>query len=166
MITPAWFTWAKTRIGVKEIVGAAHNPIVLDFWKLGKVALDVRDDETAWCAAFANAALEVTGYRGTRSGRARSFAESPLFKPCDMRVGSILVFSSSAGPNNGHVGFVESVTDTHANVVGGNQGNAVSTAPFPLSRIVANVWPVAAPQFKNYPLAHNTRVGGKEVSDR
>lgn len=165
MIKPAWFSWAMTQIGTREIVGPEHNPTVVDYWRIGRVALTVRDDETAWCAAFVNAALESTGYAGTQSGRARSFLDTKMFKNCDPHLGAIAVFSSAAGPANGHVGFVDSVSSNHINVLGGNQGNAVSVAPFPRSRLLRLCWPVKAPAALNYPLAP-TRKGGTAVSDR
>lgn len=166
MIKPAWFSWALTQIGVREIVGPVHNPVVVDYWKVGRVRLDVNNDETAWCAAFVNAALESTGYAGTRDGRARSFLDKSLFKDCDARVGAIAVFSSSAGPANGHVALVEGLTATHISCVGGNQGNAVSIAPFQKVRLLRYCWPAKAPAYVNYPLAVVKAAASKEVSDR
>lgn len=166
MITPAWHAWARTQIGVQEIVGPQHNQAVIDYWKSGRIPLDVRSDETAWCAALVCAAIELAGYRSTRSGRARSYLEDRKnMIDCDERIGAIAVFSSPAGAAFGHVGLIESVGDTAIYVVGGNQGNQVSVAPFKRSRLLRVCWPANAPAHTNYPLA--PRGGsGNTVSDR
>lgn len=153
MIVPAWLTWARSQIGTREIVGPKHEDRVLEYWRIGHVPLDVNDDETPWCAAFVAAALESTGYESTRNGRARSYAESAKFLTCDMRLGAVVCLSSSAGPANGHVGFLEGISDTHVALCGGNQSNAVSVAQFPKNRIVRVCWPHRAPSATSYPLA-------------
>lgn len=166
MIVPSWLQWARTQIGTKEIVGPRHNPAVVDYWRQGKVQLDVKDDETAWCAAFVAAALESTGYRSTRSGLARSYErDRTRLIDCDERLGAIVVFSSAAGPTNGHVGFLDAVGDGSVYVLGGNQGNQVSVAPFKRSRLIRVCWPAEAQDFKLYPLAPQGG-GGTAVSDR
>ena len=52
MIVPSWYQWARHEIGAQEIPGPVHEKRVLEYWALGKVPLDVRDDEVPWCAAF------------------------------------------------------------------------------------------------------------------
>lgn len=161
---PPWYTWALSRIGVREIVGPEHNGTVVNFWKLGDVALEVKDDETPWCAAFANAALVQTGYVGTRSGRARSFtADGRRFVGCDRRLGAIVVLSSSRGPASGHVGFLAGTEAGKVHLLGGNQGNQVCIAPFPESKVIATLWPANLP-FAEYDMAPHM-AGGKPVTD-
>lgn len=63
MIVPAWLTWARAEVGTAEIVGPKHEQRVLEYWDTGKVPLDVNDDETPWCAAFACAAIEACSWR-------------------------------------------------------------------------------------------------------
>ena len=134
---PPWLLWARNEVGTREIVGTQHNPRVVAYWKLGNVALNVSDDETPWCAAFVAAALEQSRYRSTRSGMARSYANSPhAVRIAGPRLGAICVLSSSRGPSSGHVGFVEAVNATHAWLLGGNQSNAVNVARFPLAQMV------------------------------
>jgi uncharacterized protein (TIGR02594 family) len=166
MIVPAWTTWARSQIGVREIVGSQDNQVVVDYWKQGDVALDVNNDETPWCAAFVAAALVKTGYSSTRSGLARSYErDKTRFVDCEEVLGAIAVFSSSAGPNSGHVGFIESADKNALGILGGNQGNRVSIAPFPRSRLLRVCWPAKAPRSHFYPPAP-TSVGGTVVSDR
>lgn len=166
MIQPAWYRWAQARQGVVEIVGPTHNQDVVNFWKLGKVALNVTDDETPWCAAFANAALEQTGYPGTKSGRARSFMPSAHFVACDTRLGAVVVLSSPGrGDESGHVGFLHAVSATQFHLLGGNQGNRVCIAAFPKSRLLHLLWPSSAPEYKLFPDAFKSSTG-KETTDR
>lgn len=170
MIVPAWLTWARAEVGTTEIVGPKHEQRVLEYWDIGKVPLDVNDDETPWCAAFACAAIEATAhnrYRSPRTARARGFEPGPHTKVCDNVVGAIVVLSSDRGAASGHVGFLESVSKDRVLLLGGNQGNRVCVASFPLERVVAVVWPAGAPDHTRYPLAQSTtKVSPTIVSDR
>lgn len=134
---PPWLDWARREIGVQEIVGPRHNARVVEYWTLGRVALDVSTDEVPWCAAFVAASLEQTGYRSTRSGLARSYDRSEHLRTLpDPGLGAIVVLSSPRGPAFGHVGFVEALDAQRVWVLGGNQSNAVNVAAFPRSRVV------------------------------
>lgn len=86
---------------------------------------------TAWCAAFVNATLEQSGQTGTNSLAARSFLDwgQAVDQP---QPGDIAVFSRG-DPNGwqGHVGFFQGYNpDGTINVLGGNQGDAVSIAAY------------------------------------
>ena len=140
---PPWLDWARREIGVQEIVGPRHNARVVEYWALGRVALDVNTDEVPWCAAFVAAALEQTGYRSTRSGLARSYDRSEHMRTlAQPGLGAIVVLSSPRGPTLGHVGFVEALDTQRVWVLGGNQNNAVNVAAFPRSRVIG--WRVPA----------------------
>jgi uncharacterized protein (TIGR02594 family) len=165
VIVPSWYSWAGKELGVREIVGPEHNPRVVEYWKLGKVHLDVKDDEVPWCAAFVNAALESCGLPGSHSGRARSFQVGHDFVPCDARTGAIVVLSSDRGAASGHVGFLSGVGQGRLLIRGGNQSNRVSDAPFPSSRLIAMLWPRIAPPFHHYPKAPTIDASGALVSD-
>ena len=164
MIVPPWLTWARGQIGVREIVGAKHNPGVVNYWKQGSVPLTVTDDETPWCAAFVCAALEMSGTRSPRTPRARGFAPGATLQPCDSRLGAIVVLSSDRGPASGHVGFLTGVGNGTLILLGGNQGNRVCEAPFSASKLVALVWP-AGSDWRSYPKAPPANASGSQVSD-
>jgi uncharacterized protein (TIGR02594 family) len=91
-----------------------------------------------WCARFMNMVLQRSGYRGTGSDMAHSFATygHRVFGP---QVGAIAVMSRHGG---GHVGVVSGV-DEHGNpiLVSGNNRNRVVEAPYPRGRIYAYVMP-------------------------
>lgn len=165
MITPRWLAWARADIGTREIVGAQHNPHVLDYWRLGHVPLTVSDDETPWCAAFACAALEEAGVRSPRTPRARGFESGATLTPCDARLGAIVVLSSERGAASGHVGFLTGVAPGQLILLGGNQGNRVCEAPFPASKLVSMCWPVGGGDWHLYPRAPTVGAGGHSVSD-
>ncbi len=95
--------------------------------------LSARD--TAWCAAFANAALVESGQRGTGSNLASSFmgwgqgTNAP--KP-----GDIVVLRPQARGASGHVGFFDGFDDRgNVRVFGGNQSNAANTRTFAASEV-------------------------------
>ena len=165
MIVPSWYQWARHEIGTREIPGPDHEKRVLEYWALGKVPLDVRDDEVPWCAAFVNAALESSGLPGSRSGRARSFYVGHDFVPSDARTGAIVVLSSDRGVASGHVGFLSGVGSGRLVLLGGNQGNRVCEAPFDAKKLIVMLWPRIAPPFHHYPKAATVDANGRLVSD-
>lgn len=140
---PAWLAAARPLVGLKEIVGSRHEPKVVQFFADAGHSW-VKDDETAWCAAFANAMLKRAGVEGTNSLAARSFLQwgQKLTTP---RVGCIVVFKRGTSSWQGHVGFYVGETKTHIRVLGGNQGNAVSIASYNKKSLLGYRWPAAVP---------------------
>lgn len=139
---PAWFATAKDQIGLKEWKGTRHNPAVLALFRDAGFP-GIRDDETAWCAAFVNAHLERNGRRGSESLAARSFEK--WGKSCEPRLGCVVVLSRGDPKSwQGHVGFYAGEDATHVHVLGGNQGDAVSIGRFPKSRVLDYRWPTPA----------------------
>ena len=92
-----------------------------------------------WCARFMNMVLEHSGYRGTGSDMANSFASygQRLSGP---QVGAIAVMSR--GRSGGHVGIITGI-DASGNpiMISGNNGNRVKEAPISRGRIYAYVMP-------------------------
>lgn len=124
---PVWLKAARAELGAREIPGDEHNPTVLGYFRDAGFP-GIRDDETAWCAGFANAILERCGYGGSKSLAARSFLNwgKPVSKPYP---GCIAVFSRG-DPNGwqGHVGFYVGEENGEILVLGGNQSNCVNIA--------------------------------------
>jgi uncharacterized protein (TIGR02594 family) len=91
-----------------------------------------------WCARFMNMVLQHTGYRGTGSDMARSFA-SYGHRLSGPQIGAIAVMGRRGG---GHVGVVSGI-DAKGNpiVVSGNHGHRVAEAVYPRGRIYAYVMP-------------------------
>jgi uncharacterized protein (TIGR02594 family) len=91
-----------------------------------------------WCARFMNMVLERTGFKGTGSDMARSFASYGQ-RVSGPQIGAIAVMARRGG---GHVGVVSGI-DANGNpvLVSGNYGNRVREAAYPRSRIYAYVVP-------------------------
>ena len=68
---PPWLSAAWRELGQKEIGGQSDNARIVGYFREAGHAY-VKDDETAWCAAFLGAMLERAGRRSTGSLRARS----------------------------------------------------------------------------------------------
>ena len=92
-----------------------------------------------WCARFANMVLQHSGYRGTGSDMASSFAKYGQ-RVSGPQVGAIAVMSR--GRRGGHVGIITGV-DAKGNpiMISGNSGNRVREAPVSRGRIYAYVMP-------------------------
>jgi uncharacterized protein (TIGR02594 family) len=98
------------------------------------------DRGSLWCARFMNMVLQRSGYRGTGSDMARSFASYGQ-RVSGPQVGAIAVMSRRGG---GHVGIVSGI-DANGNpiLVSGNNRNRVAETPYPRGRIYAYVMPTS-----------------------
>jgi uncharacterized protein (TIGR02594 family) len=98
-----------------------------------------------WCARFLNLVLTKTGYRGTNSDAARSFASYGR-RINEPRIGAIAVLSRGKNRNQGHVGIVTGV-DANGNpvIISGNHGKRVGESVYPRSRVIAYVMPADGP---------------------
>lgn len=138
---------AWTDLGVKEIAGPeAEGRIAAYFKSVGRP--DVISDEVPWCAGFAGHCLTRGGVSlasipPSRRLLARSYLDigTAIEQP---RVGALCVLARTSNPSAGHVGFVSGWTDTHIQILGGNQANSVNVTTFPRSQIVGMRWPVEA----------------------
>lgn len=148
----SWMKIAKGYLGTREIPGAQDNPAIVELFKLAGHEW-VKDDETAWCAAFVGGVMVKSGLKGSGSLAARSYEgwgqalQSPVY-------GCIGVKSRAGGAAwQGHVGFVVGATADNIIMLGGNQGNAVSIASFARRSFTAFRYPASVDLPKmNYPL--------------
>lgn len=126
-----WIVAARLQIGVREVKGFRHNPVIVGFWKLARLS-GIKNDEVPWCAGFVGAMLESCSIRSARSDSSRAYLkwgeriEAPEY-------GCVVVFTRSGG---GHVGFCVGL-DARGRllILGGNQNDAVSIAPFERARV-------------------------------
>jgi uncharacterized protein (TIGR02594 family) len=137
---PLWLAHARGLVGLKEIVGSAHEPEIVRFFADAGHPW-VKDDETAWCAAFANAMLKRAGVKGTGSLAARSFLSWGEDLRDAPRVGCLAVFRRGTEAWQGHVAFFLGAEGEYVRVLGGNQGNAVSIARYRKSDLLGYRWP-------------------------
>jgi uncharacterized protein (TIGR02594 family) len=142
MKTYPWMPIAEREIGVKEVPGPGDNPRIVEYLKstlMGKP--DNENDETPWCSAFLNWCIEQAGLAGTNSAWARSWLNWGREQDYrDEWKGCICVLSR--GPYFGHVGFLVAYDANRVKLLGGNQGNAVGHAWFPMERVLAYRVPV------------------------
>jgi uncharacterized protein (TIGR02594 family) len=91
-----------------------------------------------WCARFMNMVLQRSGYRGTGSDMARSFANYGQ-RVSGPQIGAIAVMARRGG---GHVGVVSGI-DASGNpiLISGNNRNRVAEAPVSRNRIYTYVMP-------------------------
>jgi uncharacterized protein (TIGR02594 family) len=91
-----------------------------------------------WCARFMNLVLQHTGFKGTGSDMAASFAHYGQ-RVSGPEVGAIAVMGRRGG---GHVGIITGI-DARGNpiMISGNNGNRVKEAPISRGRIYAYVMP-------------------------
>ena len=128
-LTPGGGAAASANFGSSGIVAAARH--YLGGNPTGRASL--------WCARFMNMVLQQTGYRGTGSDMARSFANYGQ-RVSGPQVGAIAVMSR--GRSGGHVGIITGI-DAAGNpiMISGNNGNRVREAPIARGRIYAYVMP-------------------------
>jgi uncharacterized protein (TIGR02594 family) len=136
---PPWLALARKEDGTREIPGARHNPRVLEYFRDAGHP-EISDDETAWCAAFVGSMLKRSGYMGTGSLMARSYAKWGV--ACEPKIGCVVV--TTRGRDDGvfgHVGFYVGEDHSHVFLLGGNQSNAVNVKKFPKKIVLAYRWP-------------------------
>ena len=141
-----WIAELRKHLGLAEIVGAKHNPVLQSWLKdMGKYSKENKawysDDETPWCGAAVGHALGVAGrfvvpdwYRAKAWGNDALMTR--LTKPA---YGCIATKTRKGG---GHVFFVVG-RDKQGRILGlgGNQGNCVSVVPFAESELDGFWWP-------------------------
>lgn len=144
----AWVREAQKHIGLKEIVGKADN-LTIKSW-LSNLRAWWSDDETPWCGVFAAHCMKIAGHPIPKHWyRAKDWLNwghsihTPVY-------GCIAVFTRTGG---GHVGFVVGKDSLgRIMVLGGNQGNAVSIAPFDPNRVAGYRLPVGYESNEPLPL--------------
>ena len=139
---PEWLQEAWRLNGTKEIRGSRDNPIVVSFYE--EVGHGwVKDDETAWCAAFVGAMLARAGLPHTNSLAARSYLQwgQNTTKP---KRGDVVVFKRGNSSWQGHVAFYLGSTSKAVQVIGGNQSDAVNVKSYSKSTLLGYRTPVTA----------------------
>jgi uncharacterized protein (TIGR02594 family) len=136
MIEPAWLTVARRDIGQRETHGSNRSPWLDRLWRmLGKAWLIGQP----WCGAAVARWMRSQGVRPPANfERALAWAEwgVPLDTPV---VGCVVVFRRTGG---GHVGLLAGEDERgRLLVLGGNQNNTASIAPFEGDRVVGYYWP-------------------------
>jgi uncharacterized protein (TIGR02594 family) len=137
---PAWVTVGVKDIGFHE---KGNNQGIETFIQQAKCG-HLGDP---WCAIWANAKLEVSEIRGTRSPSSQSFRHDPNFVRLNgPALGAIAVYwRSSPTSGLGHVGFYMGETSTQILTLGGNESDAVREQFEPKSQLFGYWWPKSVP---------------------
>jgi len=144
------YTVASRFLGLKEVHGAVNNPAIVAMLRLEDP--NINDDETPWCSAFVNAVCWLINLPRSKSLAARSWLNVGSVIPIEQAAAAFdVVVLKRGGPGQpgpevlaapGHVGFFAGADTnpvTHlrqVHILGGNQGDQVSIAAFPVDRIL------------------------------
>lgn len=126
---------------IKELPGTAHHPLIQWWHSLCGMGFDAAD-EIPWCSSFVNGIAWELRLPRSKSAAARSWlGVGQAVALADARVGfDVAVLRRFVnGIDNGasgHVGFYAGHTDTHVFVLGGNQSNQITIAPFPTTDVL------------------------------
>ena len=141
------FALAQRFVGIRETAGAASTPIVVAMLRLDQAW--PAGDEVAWCSAFVNLIAWLLRLPRSKSLAARSWLTvgQPVALERAVAGFDVVVLTRGTGAQPGadvleapgHVGFfagVEPGAGGDVWILGGNQGDAVSVALFPRSRVI------------------------------
>lgn len=134
---PPWLIYARKFIGLAEIPGKEHSPIIVSW--LTRLKAWWKDDEVPWCGTFVAQCFSVHELLLPKHWyRAKDWLNWGV-KLSAPEVGCVVVYERTGG---GHVGFVVGQDASgYLMTLGGNQGNRVSVAPFDRSRVLGYRWP-------------------------
>jgi uncharacterized protein (TIGR02594 family) len=131
-----WMEIARSKLGIHEIPGPRANAFIVECLRSTTIgAPENRSDETPWCSAFVNWCITQAGLEGTNSAWARSWLDWGR-EPNDDEFEEGVIVILERGPESGHVGFLVDWDDDRVKLLGGNQGDAVSEAWFPMDRVL------------------------------
>lgn len=132
--------------GTREIVGAKHNPVIIQWGKDVGLEEVYTSDEIPWCGLYVAKVCQLAKKPVmTNCLWARNWAKWEESSDVPS-LGDILVFSRGSG---GHVGFYVAEDDTCYHVLGGNQNNTVNIIRVAKSRLLAS----RRADYRNQPLS-------------
>lgn len=134
---PPWLAIGRSLIGTDEAAGRANNLTImawadeLDQW--------YPDDATPWCGLFV-AHCMAKGAPGTPQdfNRLGARAWGAYGDPAEAWLGAIVTMWRTHPTRswNGHVGLLVAQSETHFEVLGGNQSDSVNIKRFPRDRVL------------------------------
>lgn len=144
---PEWLRFAYSFLGLKEIPGKRHNQKIVGWWE--SLGLHFRDDETPWCAGFANRMVQLCGlpipkkYRAAALGWVWNGYGTELPGPA---LGAFMIMTRPGRAGSGHITIVAGKNRKGQIMgLGGNQGNMVQINPYhPTARKARYFWPQGA----------------------
>lgn len=133
---------AVKELGVHEIPGPEANARIMEYEKHTDRGYTGSDEE-AWCAKFANFVTDEAGFPGTHHANARSFLNWGVELEVPI-LGCIVVMKRGDSETQGHITFCDhpDISNGIVRCIGGNQGDAVSVARFPVEKVLSYRSPV------------------------
>lgn len=122
--------------GISSITGAEHNQVILSFFEQSGNGW-VKDDDTAWCAAFANAINKACNLPYTRKLNARSFLEIGIDTQTPELGDLVVLWRIKKDSVYGHVGYFIKQERGLVYILGGNQHNSVDISPYSVNQVLA-----------------------------
>lgn len=142
MTEPKWLTEARKHIGKREVAGPASNPWIVRMWQRIGWGAVYKSDGIPWCGGFVADCMLAAGVTPPKTAP-RALDWSTWGVPCPPQVGAVVTMGRKGG---GHVCFLVGQHGDYYLCLGGNQGDAVTVAAFPKSRINAIRWPSTVAQ--------------------
>lgn len=130
------FSLAQRFIGLREAPGHASNPHILAMLHLDGTW--PKDDSVPWCSAWVNYVAWLLRLPRSKSLAARSWlgVGTPVALEDAIPENDVVVLKRGASPTAGHVGFFAALEVPRVLVLGGNQNDSVSVAPFPAKDVL------------------------------
>lgn len=125
---------------VKEVPGDLDHPLIQ--WWLSLCGFDLQvHDEVAWCSAAVNGVAWDCNLPRSRSAAARSWlGQGKTISLAEAKQGNDVVIFWRGSPQSatGHVALFSelSADGKQVHVLGGNQGDCISLAWYPVDRVV------------------------------
>jgi len=159
--TPPWLQTMRACIGIVETPGAADNPKIMamrdtiaeTYDDMAAYCASYKHDATPWCGLAAAYCMTMAGIRPPYQPPPAPDTDRWLWARCwgdDLewgtrltkpQLGCVVVLTRSGG---GHVTFYESTSGNNYICCGGNQSDAINKSSYPISSVVALMWPKAA----------------------
>lgn len=145
---PLWLQAGLRWLGTKERPGSGNNSVIIDWAKEegGNIAKTYTHDSIPWCALFTNTMLTEAGLPGTESLWALDFAGK--WPSINLQEPAVGAFAPMVRNGGGHIiCIVGRFGNGLIAGLGGNQGDAVTIAGFPMSRLNKGFWwPASVPR--------------------
>lgn len=170
-ILPKMVSAAFQYLGIKEIPGAASNPVIMDMARGLGVSDIYNNDDQAWCAIFINHIIRITGKPidlnpHDKYDLLRAKQTANLFNDIpkgEWKLGDIIILKRDGG---GHVFLAIAKSPTGIIGIGGNQSNSVTFSEFKEDRIIAvkRYYSIAIPESaKQYTVSYTGEVSTNEA---
>lgn len=139
-----WMEEAARLVRTREFLGAASNPVILDWASL--LDLPYQGDDIPWCGLFVGHCVSSTlPEQVLPNGLLRARSWGRFGSRVTPREGAVMVFTRGGEQSgNGHVGFHAGEQGNAYRILGGNQDNKVCYILIHKDRLLEARWPDTA----------------------